>query len=115
LNSVIQTLCWDQDVRSSLLVGAGGDNAALNKELKHLLVQLRLSEQPAVSTKPLTTAFGWKDGQSHEQHDAHELFSLLLDAMDAPSKALFESKMKGNVRFDSFFSTLLMMLWLFVL
>lgn len=96
LNSVIQTLCWDVDVRNALITGAGGANSALNSELKHLLVQLRMSEQPAVSTKPLTAAFGWKDGQSHEQHDAHELFSLLLDSMDAPTKSMFEAKLKGK-------------------
>jgi ubiquitin C-terminal hydrolase len=97
LNSVIQTMFWDVEFRNSLFAGAGGDNAVLNQELKRLVTQLKLSEQPAVSTKPLTVAFGWKDGQSHEQHDAHELYSLLLDSMDASSKALFEAKMKGKL------------------
>ena len=95
LNSVLQTMWWDQDIRNSVFQQSNDENNSYFAELKRLFAQLQLSQQYALSTKPLTAAFGWKDGQSHEQHDAHELLSLLLDSMHSSTKELFEAKMKG--------------------
>lgn len=72
-------------------------NNHLIKELQYLFSQLKLSEQRAVNTKRLTQSFGWKNNQSYEQHDAHELLSLLFENMENNTKELFESKMKGNI------------------
>ncbi len=97
LNSILQSLSSDIDFSNELLK-LGGENATLTRELQKLFAQLRLSEQLAVSTKALTSAFGWKNGQAHEQHDAHELFSLLLDSLNGNgTKQLFEFSMKGNI------------------
>jgi hypothetical protein len=49
--------------------------------LQKLFAQLSSSAQYAVSTKELTSAFGWNNADVFEQHDALELFSVLLDAV----------------------------------
>ena len=94
LNSVLQALLWDVDVKEKLFSSAGSTNSVAN-ELQRLGAFLQLTEKSAISTKALTDAFGWKNSQSHEQHDAHELYGMLLDALNLEVKSLFESKMKG--------------------
>ena len=94
LNSVLQTLLWNAEVKDKLLKATDGN--AIVKELQRLVAFLQLTEKSALSTKSLTDAFGWKSSQSHEQHDALELYGMLLDSLTPDVKALFEAKMKGN-------------------
>lgn len=53
--------------------------------LQNLFALLLHSRRDAVSTKQLTTAFGWTRSDVFEQHDALELFALLLDVVERES------------------------------
>jgi ubiquitin C-terminal hydrolase len=53
--------------------------------LQHLFALLLHSRREAVSTKELTTAFGWTRSDVFEQHDALELFALLIDVIERES------------------------------
>ena len=100
LNSIIQSLCWDENFRQALFSQKQCDDGTVTKEMQRLFAQLQLSLQAGLSTKNLTSAFGWNKSQSHEQHDVHELFSLLLDSLvDTNTKELFDAKMKGRLGF----------------
>ena len=50
--------------------------------LQKLFGLLSSSNRYAVSTKELTAAFGWSNAEVFDQHDAMELFSVLLDAVE---------------------------------
>ena len=94
MNSITQALCSDIEFRNALFA-LDAEDGSVTKELQRLCAQLNNSDQLAVSTKGLTTAFGWKNGQAHEQHDAHEMFSLLIDSLSGENaKSLFEAKVK---------------------
>ena len=99
LNSVVQVLCSDADF-SNALFNCECEDGSVTKELQRLFTTLRKSNKMAVSTEQLTASFGWQNGQMHEQHDAHELFVLLLDSMTNASvlKSFFEYKVIGNER-----------------
>lgn len=86
LNSLLQCLFYNLSFRV-LILQAKPDSAILIA-LQELFAQLQLSSSSAVNTKDLVTAFGWARGQVFEQHDVHELFSLLLDALGNCSTAL---------------------------
>ena len=86
LNSLLQCLFYNLSFRV-LILQAKPDSAIL-VALQELFATLQLSSSPAVNTKDLVTAFGWSRGQVFEQHDVHELFSLLLDALGESSTAL---------------------------
>ena len=42
---------------------------------------MQLSKRRALSTKKLTSSFGWSGAQSFQQHDVQELARILLDAV----------------------------------
>lgn len=97
MNSVVQALCSDNEFRNALFA-LECDEGSITKEFQRICAQLNNSDQLAVSTKGLTTAFGWKNGQAHEQHDAHEMFSLLIDSLSGDTaRALFEAKVKDSL------------------
>ena len=107
LNSLIQCLFYNLQFRTAILQ-AKPDSAIL-VALQQLFAQLQLSLSSAVDTKALVTAFGWSRGQVFEQHDVHELFSLLLDALGDASTdlgkqlaLLFEGSMTGSDRIAHF-------------
>ena len=100
LNSLIQCLYYNLCFRV-LILQAKPDSAIL-VALQELFAHLQLSSSQAVNTKDLVTAFGWSRGQVFEQHDVHELFSLLLNALGDGSTELnsqlpdlFEGTIKG--------------------
>eukprot|EP01042_Synura_sphagnicola_P023133 gene23133-29493_t len=43
------------------------------------------SNQHAVRTEALLRSFGWSKDEVYQQHDAHELFSLLFSALEESS------------------------------
>lgn len=102
LNSVIQCLFHLPDFIDAVKVG--DMNNPILKELYRLFQFLSHSTRSAVPTTELLKAFGWANGQAHEQHDAHELFCLLLDSIEKSSeesgrliKQSFEADEAGSV------------------
>lgn len=81
LNSLLQCLFNDLSFRFLILSHETNFDSSILIALQQLFARLQLSECSAVSTKDLLTAFGWSQAQNFEQHDVHELFSLLLDAL----------------------------------
>ena len=68
--------------------------------LRLLFARLHLSEDCAVSTKDLTSAFGWSSADVFEQHDAQELLVSMADAMGQESSELddfFTQTFKGSL------------------
>jgi ubiquitin carboxyl-terminal hydrolase 7 len=68
--------------------------------LRFLFARMQLSEDCAVSTKALTSAFGWSNADVFEQHDAQELLVSMADAMSQESSDLddfFTKNFKGSV------------------
>jgi len=94
LNSLIQCLYHDTTFRNLILSSSTlNDNqqpSAIIAELQRLFSRLSLSEKDAVDTEALLTAFGWSKSQLFEQHDIHEFFIVLLDALGKESAHLNE-------------------------
>lgn len=64
---------------------------------------MQMSDSGAVDTKDLSAAFGWSKSQVFEQHDVHELFCVLIDALSQTSTdlsasllTLFQGTFRGN-------------------
>ena len=91
LNSMIQCLFQSKQFRS-VLCSAEDNSSPVVNELKRLFTSLVHSSRSAVATKDLLAAFGWTKGQTNEQHDVHEFYSVLLDAIGQGSKSV-ESKL----------------------
>lgn len=87
LNSLLQYLYHDASFRDAIYE-ADGSASKIIKEMQSLFAGMQHSVAAAISTKPLTTAFGWQRGQVFEQHDIHELFSVLIDVLGNESKDL---------------------------
>lgn len=51
-------------------------------QLQMLFAQMQLTQARAVSTRNLTTSFGWEAADAFTQHDAIELCQVLLDALE---------------------------------
>lgn len=103
LNSLLQYLFHDRSFRESIYKSPTPDVPAIY-ELQSLFANLELSLNSFVGTKSLREAFGWTDKQRFEQHDIHELFSVLIDALSQTSNELkqdismkFRSEIKGNL------------------
>jgi ubiquitin C-terminal hydrolase len=101
LNSVLQCLFHSPDFVNVL--SAAGSGNPISSELRRLFEYLAHSSRSAVPTTNLLAAFGWSNGQAHEQHDAHELFSLLMDNIEKSSpesskllKESFEAEESGE-------------------
>lgn len=103
LNSLIQ--CLFHDAAFVKLIMEADDNPAsvILLELKRLFARLISSTNQTIDTEPLLVAFGWSKSQLFEQHDIHELFSVLLDALskDSPHVSagigkLFQGQMNGG-------------------
>lgn len=83
LNAVLQCLFHSTDFLNAVM--AGNTTNLIVTELRRLFRFLAHTSRSAVSTTDLLNAFGWSKGQAHEQHDAHELFSLLMDNIEKSS------------------------------
>ena len=54
-------------------------------QLQRLFAKLLYSKRPFVDTIDLLESFGWSKAERVEQHDVHEFFSVLLDAIGTES------------------------------
>lgn len=106
LNTLLQCLYNDSVFRT--IVHSSEGNALVLKELKRLFAFLSLSETSAISSVDLVAGFGWSKSQAFEQHDVHELFSVLIDALGKVStelndkiKGLFEGVTKETIKCPS--------------
>lgn len=102
LNSLMQLLFYDLDFRTLILETV--DDSPILVALHHLFARLQLSSSISLSTKDLVAAFGWSRSDVFEQHDVHELFSVLLDAIGECSatvgvqlSSLYRSTTKGLI------------------
>ena len=89
LNSLLQCLFYDLEFRNAIY--AAGDSSIVVKALQQQFASMQLSDCGAISTKDLSDAFGWSKSQVFEQHDVHELFSVLIDALSQSSSDLSAS------------------------
>lgn len=83
LNSVLQCLLQCQLFSDSILA-ADTDNgkSSIVSNLQALFARMLMSTQHAVRTDELLKSFGWAKDEVYQQHDAHELFSLLFSSLE---------------------------------
>ena len=79
LNSLLQAL--NNDVKFLRAVFSSSSSSSLIKELNWLFASMLLSDHATISTKKLTSAFGWSESMGHDQSDVQELFSVLMEAI----------------------------------
>ena len=88
LNSLLQALFMIKEVRQAVfafeyagaaLHGEAADCVPL--QLAHLFARLQLSSRQAVSTRALTSSFGWSRAEQYQQHDVQELCRVLFEAL----------------------------------
>lgn len=75
------------------------NDSRIMSALQKLFGLLSSSKRYAVGTKELTTAFGWSSAEVFDQHDALELFSVLLDVVEKESSIegdLFAKLFRGS-------------------
>lgn len=103
LNSLIQCLYHDKDFVKLVMETSDNKDSPIIVELQKLFARLMLSASQAIDTEHLLAAFGWSKSQMFEQHDIHELFSVLLDALGKESNhlnteisKLFQGRLNGK-------------------
>jgi ubiquitin C-terminal hydrolase len=101
LNSLIQCLFGISAFRD--IIFAASNETPIVKELQLLFSNLLDSNKVAVGTQNLTDAFGWNKMQMFEQHDIHEFFGTLVDALgrthadlNSSLLKLFQGQCQGN-------------------
>ncbi len=87
LNSLLQCLYNDVGFRSALFA-VDPQSSIIVSEIQKLFARMQLSDCSAISTNALSAAFGWERSQIFEQHDVHELLSVLVDALGSTNPAL---------------------------
>jgi len=93
LNSLLQTLFMTLEFRRAVYSWEydedkdGPKEKCIPYQLQALFSRLELSSKAAVSTKALTTSFGWTGGDTFTQHDVQELSTILMDALERASAA----------------------------
>ena len=88
LNSLIQCLFHDKSFVKLIFETNDNKDSLIIAELQKLFARMMLSSNQAIDTEQLLSAFGWSKSQMFEQHDIHELFSVLLDALGKDSAHL---------------------------
>ncbi len=88
LNSVIQCLSQNPGFLKAVFTASDASSNPIIIELKKLFTFMVHSIRNAVNTKELLTSFGWSNAQIHDQHDAHEFFGILFDALSKASPLL---------------------------
>ena len=84
LNSLLQTLYACEEFRLQVFASRGG--GPVTGALQALFAELLLGARGAASTRALTKAFGWEDGEAYEQHDASEALVVVLDALQREAR-----------------------------
>lgn len=94
MNSLLQALFRTPEFRGAVYSFRycqethGETSRCIPLQLQKLFSQLQLSVASAVSTKALTTAFGFTAMDAMEQHDVQELCRVLVDALGRSSSSL---------------------------
>lgn len=86
LNSLLQTLFHIPAFKNFIL--KIDSQTKIVTALKKLFASLILSEDCAISTKEITTAFGWSNSEVFDQHDIQELFCSMTDALSQESSEM---------------------------
>ena len=92
LNSLIQTLYMTPDFTDRLFAWEydsardGKQANCIPLQLQRLFARLKLSKRAAITTKDLTTSFGWNESESFRQHDVSELMRVLFEALETPTE-----------------------------
>eukprot|EP01084_Bolivina_argentea_P113120 201684_1 len=70
-------------------------------EITKLIAKMELNqENNALSTKPLTNAFGWNGAQVIQQHDINDVYNILLDGINTAmpqNKKFYDKYFTGKV------------------
>ena len=108
LNALLQALFAVEPWRDAVLAWRydeqrdGREVRCIPLQFQRLFARLAQSgNASAVSARPLTVAFGWDAGQLRHQHDAAELLTLLLDALDATSLRDDARRVFGGTRVET--------------
>jgi Ubiquitin carboxyl-terminal hydrolase len=90
LNTLLQMLFNDQEFRNLIFSvdNSGAGSSPILREMQRFFTFLLHSQALAVSAADLADSFGWSRSQVFEQHDIHELFSVLLDALSRTAPPL---------------------------
>ena len=107
LNSIMQCLFGSNQFRD-IIFDVKNDRPIV-KELQLLFSNLLFSNKVAVGTQNLTDAFGWNKSQMFEQHDIHEFFGALVDALgqtDATLNTALLDIFQGQSKGKEFYKTL---------
>eukprot|EP01050_Picozoa_sp_SAG11_P004429 SAG11_NODE_283_length_11241_cov_8.234428_2_plen_177_part_00 len=67
----------------------GAEERCIPLQLQRLFALMQLGNRAAVSTRPLTAAFGWTAADAFQQHDVQELNRVLFDALQTASPEVF--------------------------
>lgn len=104
MNSVVQCMLQVPELIHALKQ-VQGDCSVVAKELKRLFTFLAHSSKHYVKTADLQSAFGWNGAQKHEQHDAHEFYAALMNALGESSpelekavQSIFQGSCTGTAR-----------------
>ena len=115
LNSLLQALFVSPEVRRAVFAFCydeavhGAPAACVPLQLCKLFTRLQLTQQVALSTRPLTVSFGWSQADSFRQHDVQELCRVLFEALErsgpasvpgsaVPVVELFEGRLRSTLR-----------------
>lgn len=86
LNSLLQTMYMSPEIRRGIFrltaEEMGGNLTGILGSLRRLFVMLKCAEEQSVCPSMLTDAFGWDEGQTRVQQDAHEMQNLLMEQID---------------------------------
>ena len=69
-------------------------------ELQRLFAKLLSSKRHSLSTVDLLDSFGWSKSERVEQHDVHEFFTVLLEAIGMESPSFYSSLSKTFLGFN---------------
>lgn len=86
LNSVLQCLLQCSHFSKPIILLQENDifrsQSSIVHNLQHLFARMLDTNQHSVRTEELLRSFGWSKDEIYQQHDAHELFSLLMCAVE---------------------------------
>lgn len=109
MNSLLQALFMTPELRRGLYAwefkeeDQGKPEDCIPYQLQRLFGLLQLTTKRSLSTKPLTTSFGWTSADSFQQHDVQELCRVLFNAIEVsfkgtPHAGLVDNMYKGKLR-----------------
>ena len=93
MNSMLQLLFFTKEIRESIQSWRFEEENAngIPEQIQRLLCKMKYTRCPWVDTTNLTQAFQWNEDDVAQQQDSNELFTLLLDTLDASMKSISEN------------------------